>query len=56
MSSLESLYGEERILICGDGRRLLEVTIAGRDLCCHVLFDTDTDAVFWIQLSSGGNG
>ncbi|MGN0754041.1 MAG: hypothetical protein ACI4ME_06230 [Aristaeellaceae bacterium] len=56
MSSLESLYGEERILICGDGRRLLEVTIAGRDLCCHVLFDTDTGEVFWIQLSSGGNG
>lgn len=56
MSSLESLFGEERILICGDGRRLMEVTIAGKDLCCHVLVDTDTDEIFWLQLSSGGNG
>lgn len=55
MNSLESVYGEERILICGDGRRLMEVTIAGKDLCCHVLIDTDTDEVFWLQLSAGGN-
>ena len=49
-------YLDPRMLLCGDGRRLWEVTIADADNCFQVLVDAKTGEIFHISLTTGGVG
>lgn len=47
---------DPRILLCADGRRLWEVTIAGEEICFQILVDTQTGEIVHIMVTTGGVG
>lgn len=47
---------DPRILLCADGRRLWEVTIANAESCYQVLVDTQTGEIVNIMITTGGVG
>lgn len=47
---------EPRMLLCADGRRLWEVTIAGAESCYQILVDAQTGEIVNIMITTGGVG